>query len=290
MHNEKFRSGVQFGPATERAKKILMQEDLKLFDQITEAGGWDEYMEGHPELAECFTQEKPYLCCMDERTAKGSIHVPGSGILLEGEEAQAEFRKRLQAENCKGVFSHDNCGAVKLYAQQHGIKDYNQAAQIYARELARSLDVEYLGHLKTSGEHPGRAVYFDATGRLDTGSAVWQEKMPTGFTVTRGALSPKEAMESVILGVKIAFSEHGYGPNMFSEKDPMTLVVIGRDAQETMQLQMELQAELPQILAAVPSAEGKIRVDGFTEPSKTEKTSRSTSHTELVGEGEQPFS
>lgn len=290
MHNEKFRSGVQFGPATERAKKILMQEDLRVFDEITEAGGLEEYVNDHQELTDCFHQEKPFLCCMDERTAKGSIHVPGSGILLEGEEAQAEFRKRLQAEGCKGVFSHDNCGAVKLYAQKHGIQDYNQAAQIYARELARSLDVEYLGHLKTSGEHPGRAVYFDATGRLDTGSAVWQEKMPTGFTVTRGALSPKEAMESVILGVKIAFSEHGYGPNMFSEKDPMTLVVIGRDAQETLQLQLELQGELAQIIAAVPAAEGKIRVDGFTEPTRTEKVSEPSLGTEVAPEGEQLYS
>lgn len=290
MSSEKFKAGVQFGPATEQAKKILMREDLKLFDEITEAGGWDEYIERHPELVECFSQEKPYLCCMDERTAKGSIHVPGSGILLEGEEAQAAFRQRLQAENCKGVYSHDSCGAVKLYAQQHQIKDYNQAAQIYARELARTLGVEYMGHLKTSGEHPGRAVYFDATGRLDTGSATWQEKMPTGFTVTRSALSPKEAMESVILGVKIAFSEHGYGPNMFSEKDPMTLVVIGRDAKETMRLELELQGELAQIIAAVPAAEGKIRVDGFTEPTRTEKTSEPTIGTEVAPEGEQLYS
>lgn len=269
------RKGLQnptkYGPATERAKKILMTEDLRVLDEVAAAGGFEEYVENHPELVECFNTEKPFVCCMDERTAKGSIHVPRSGILIEGKAEQADFLERLKAEGCKGVYSHDNCGAVKLYAAEHGISDYNGVAKEYARQLAQQLGVEYLGHLKTSGEHPGRAVYFDATGRLDTGSPVWQENMPTGFTVTRGALSPKEAMDSVILGVKIAFSEHGYGPHMFSGKDPMTLVVIGRDAEETEVLQTELRNELPQILAAVPSAEGKITVSGFTAPSRTEK-------------------
>lgn len=270
MRNEGFRSGVPFGPATERAKKILLREDLKILDKITAAGGLEEYVQAHPELGDCFTNEKPYVCCMDERTAKGSIHIPGSGILIEQKSAQADFLLRLKAEGCRGVYSHDNCGAVKLYATQHGLTDYNSAAKEYAKQLSQQLGVEYLGHLKTSGEHPGRAVYIDATGRLDTGSPVWQETMPTGFAVTRGALSATQALESVMLGIKIAFGEHGYGPNMFSDKDPMTLVVIGQDAKETQALQTELLNELPQIIAAIPAAAGKIKVAGFTRPSSTE--------------------
>jgi hypothetical protein len=185
-------------------------------------------------------------------------------MLIEGDTGQEEFGHRLKAAGVDGVYSHDECGAAKAYAKEHGIKDHNQAAIEYAKQLAEKLGVEYKGHLKTSGEHPGRVVYYDATNRLDTSLQVWQEKMPTGFTVTRGVLDQKMAREALVLGAKIAFSEHGYGPKFFSKEDPLTLIyVTDSEALSSEELQVELEKCYEEIVATIPEAKDKISIDGM---------------------------
>src|SRR3989338_199799 len=258
-----FREGVPFGPQTEGAKEALMEFDAKLTQEIEENGGLEGYMEKHPELAEAFTAEKPYLCCMDERTAKGTLHLGGSGILIEGADAQKAFQQRLKDAGVEGIYSHEGCGAVKLYAEQHQVDDLEEAAKLYAQGLADQLGIEYKGHLKTSGEHPGRAVYLDATGKLDSGSNVWQEKMPGGFTISRNLLTSEEARDAVVLAVKIALGVHGQGMKRFSEVDPLLLVAISEDAEASEALQAELADMIDEIVAELPDAKGKIRVDGF---------------------------
>ncbi len=274
MHEHQFEAGVPFGPATERARDIVLEADRRIAEEIDKVGGMEAYAALHPELKDSFTNERPFLCCMDERTARGTIHVPGSGILLEGPQAQAEFVQRLKDAGVEGIYSHDKCGAAKAYADKHGIDDYDAAAIAYSKDLAMQLGVEYKGHLKTSGEHPGRVVYYDATGHVDTGSRLWQEKMPTGFTVSRNVLDRKEAREALVLAVKIAFGHHGYGPEFFSDKDPLQLIWIADPLASDVSsddLRRELEKSYEEIFAAVPEAKGKIRIDGFTAPAREEE-------------------
>lgn len=237
-------------------------------------GGMEQYVESQPELAEAFKEQGRDLCCMDERTAKGMLNVPGSGILLEGDDAQTEYRKRLHDAGVEGVYSHDGCGAAKQYAKEHGIEDYNAAAIAYAQDLAAKLGVAYRGHLKTSGDHPGRVVYYDTTGRVNRGSRIWQEKMPTGFGISRNVLSAQEAMDALVLAVKISFGEHGYRPKSFTEEDPLSLIFVADPADERTtggELERELEACYQAILKEVPEAEGKIRIEGFPAPPIEEK-------------------
>ena len=276
MYERHFSEGAFFGPKTERARDIIFAADKAILKEILRVGGMETYTHQHPELAEAFTDKEACLCCMDERAGKGTLHVPGSGIGIEGEEAQAAFRNSLKEAGIKGVYSHDKCGAAKLYAEKHGIEDYDVAAISYTQDLARKLGVEYKGHVKTSGEHPGRVVYFDTTGELKNGSAVWQEKMPTGFVISRTVLNEQEARDALVLAVKIAFSDHGYGPKFFSEEDPLSLVYIAKPSLDIPQegfskeqLQEELRSCYQQILREIPEAAGKIHLDGFTAPDRS---------------------
>ncbi|MBI2473628.1 hypothetical protein HYV70_03690 [Candidatus Uhrbacteria bacterium] len=269
MYKPHFGEGIPFGPSTERAKEILREEDKRLLREIANVGGMERYLQSHPEFnKDFFTKEKRCLCCMDERTAKGTLNLPGSGIMIEGEEAQEAFRQRLQEAKIEGVYSHDGCGASKLYAKEHGIDDPNKAAVDYAKDLALKLGIEYKGHLKTSGDHPGRVVYYDTTGYLNRESPIWQEKMPTGFAISRHVLNEREGMDALLLAVKIAFSEHGEGFGRFTESDPLSLIYVLAQSEERQniteqQLQNELHKCYQTLEEEFPQIKGKIRIEGF---------------------------
>lgn len=130
MHDREFSAGIPFGPATERAREILLEKDRQLLREIHAQGGMEKYVESHPDLKDAFTDEKRDLCCMDERTAKGTLNVPGSGILLEGEEQKRAYLERLHEAGVQGVYSHDGCGAAKLFAKKQGIVDYIEGFRI----------------------------------------------------------------------------------------------------------------------------------------------------------------
>ena len=287
MHTSHFGEGVPFGPTTETAKEILREEDKRLLREIAKVGGMERYIQNHPEFnKDFFNKEKRCLCCMDERTAKGTLNLPGSGILIEGEKAQEAFRQRLQEAEIEGVYSHDGCGAAKLYAKEHGINDPNKAAVEYAQNLALKLGIEYKGHLKTSGDHPGRVVYYDTTGYLNRESPVWQEKMPTGFAISRHVLNEREGMDALLLAVKIAFSEHGEGFGRFTESDPLSLVYVLPDTQADQaltqqQLQQELERCYQKLVEELPQIKGKIRIEGFHAPAPVEAEQESK-HKEKV--------
>ena len=271
-----YPEGVAFGPASERAREILMEADREILREMDEMGGVENYLDAHPELLEAFTADKPFLCCMDERTAKGTIHVPGSGIGIEGDVAQQAFKDRLKDAEVQGVYSHDGCGAAKIFAEKHGITDFNEAAIQYAQDLAAKLGIPYSGHLKTSGEHPGRAVYYDATGTLDKGNKIWQEKMPTGFAVSRNVLGQHEALEALVLAVQIALGDHGPGAGRFTKEDPLTLMSIGFEPSaqslsyitDKENLQSELQLCYERIIETYPDARDRIKIQGFSIPRK----------------------
>ena len=280
-YEHQYTSGAAFGPASERAKNAIREHDRQIMSEIQRTGGFESYVDEHPEVLTAFTDRKPFLCCMDERTSEGTIHVPGSGIGIEGEEEKNGFKERLQAAGVEGVYSHEGCGAFKLYAEKNGIANTRESAEAHTKKLAEDLGIEYKGFLKTSGEHPGGAVYYDTTGRLDSGSLIWQKNMPTGFTISRSFLSPTEAKAAMVLAVKIAFGEKGHGHESFSEKHPLTLVGISDAFHKTITedftqefIRRELETCYEEIVAAIPEARGKIFIDGLALPEKIEGEER----------------
>ena len=278
MHEHQFGIAAPFGPETERAKEILNELDRNLLRTIREQGGMDAYLTSHPELHDSFNSQNHDLCCMDERTASGSLSTPGSGILIEGEEAQNAYAERLKAAGIEGVYSHNECGAAILYAKEHGIEDANQAAVAYAQDLAQRLGVAYKGHLKASGVHPGRVVYYDTTGSINRGSPVWQEKMPTGYAISRNVLSEQEAQDALILAVKIAFGDAGYGPTAFTQSDPLSLIYVARPSETVPDSKTSLEQELlkayERIEREIPEAKGKIDLQGFTAPIQSQELAK----------------
>ena len=108
---------------------------------------------------------------------------------------------------------------------------------------------------------------------MNRNTQVWQEKMPTGFAVSRNVLSHEEAIDALVLAVKIAFGEHGYGPEYFSEIDPLSLVYVMRESQDFAQSEEMLRKELEdcyeKIVEEIPEARGKIYIEGFRVPEAT---------------------
>ena len=45
MHETEFTAGIPFGPATERAREILLEKDRQLLRSIREQGGMENYVE-----------------------------------------------------------------------------------------------------------------------------------------------------------------------------------------------------------------------------------------------------
>ncbi len=275
MHEEQFGAAAPFGPATERSRDILNELDRTLLKKIKEMGGLETYVQSVPELKDAFNNKNHDLCCMDERTAKGALSTPGSGILIEGDQAQQAYIERLKEAGVDGVYSHNECGAAKIYAKEHGIEDDNAAAVAYSKDLAEKLGVAYKGHIKSSGIHPGRAVYYDTTGQIDRGSNAWQEKMPTGFSVSRNILNEQEAEDALVLAVKIAFGSHGYGSNAFSEQDPLSVIYISKPSENTFEHEAKLKQELAKayerIEREIPEAKGRIHIEGIEAPLQKEE-------------------
>lgn len=275
MHEEQFGAAAPFGPATERSRDILNELDRTLLKKIKEMGGLENYVQSVPELKDAFNTKNHDLCCMDERTAKGALSTPGSGILIEGDQAQQAYIDRLKKAGVEGVYSHNECGAAKIYAKEHGIEDDNAAAIAYSKDLAEKLGVAYKGHLKSSGIHPGRAVYYDTTGQIDRGSNVWQEKMPTGFSVSRNILNEQEAEDALVLAVKLAFGSHGHGANAFSEQDPLSVIYISKSSENTFEHEAKLKQELAKayqrIEREIPEAKGRIHIEGIEAPIQKEE-------------------
>ncbi len=272
-----YEAGAAFGPVSKEARQIILEKDQRLVNEIKKSGGFDTYVDRNPEVLDAFTDKKPFLCCMDERTGEGTIRIPGSGIGIEDPKDRELFKARLTAAGVEGVYSHDQCGAVNIYAKKNRIDDPRQAAIEFSQNLAAELGVKYLGHLKNSGGHPGGTVYYDTTGRLDTGSAIWQQKMPTGFSVSRNFLNSDEAKDALILAVKIAFGAKGHGAESFTTEHPLTLVGISDEFRESEEnftsdsLRRELEDCYEDIIAAVPEAEGKIAIDGISLPEEIEE-------------------
>ncbi|PIS39218.1 MAG: hypothetical protein COT33_03125 [Candidatus Nealsonbacteria bacterium CG08_land_8_20_14_0_20_38_20] len=114
--------------------------------------------------------------------------------------------------------------------------------------------------------HNAVAVYYDGTGKFNPGHL---ENIPQGFVISRGGLEESLGEESKDycgqeLGItcSIAFGYHGFSKK-FSEKEPFTIMVIGKNLQHLEVLKREAEEFLkdnPDFKA------GKIKIDGFLAP------------------------
>ena len=164
-----------------------------------------------------------YLRCIDEGTP-GGMHLAGSGVLYDN--AAKDLKGKIS-----GVYSHEGCGAVKLYAEQQNItnKDIETLAQDRARQIANKVGVPYLGHI-SFGEmrrpaqlHTARVIYYDGTGKLDPTHIA---ALPLGFVISRALISDLlYAKTELEVAVSIATGEHGFG-RLFAKESPLYIVVV----------------------------------------------------------------
>jgi hypothetical protein len=208
------------------------QESQAIFSQINDIG-LASYMESVPNLCDAFKLSDKSVRCIDEGTP-GGIHIAGSAILLSTEDKKAELEKvieELRGAGADGVYSHEGCGAAKLYLNslpedQRGEKSYTEHAIDWAKKLAEILSVPYKGHitdLKRPKEfHNARIAYFDGSGKFDPFKI---KEIPDGFIISRYYLDPEYAKAELGVALSIAMGDHGFGEK-FTKENPFIIAPI----------------------------------------------------------------
>ncbi|MFA5926625.1 MAG: hypothetical protein WCT32_01950 [Patescibacteria group bacterium] len=230
----------------------LWQVEESKIKKIIENGA-QKYFDSVSGIVRAFESSDRSIRCIDEGTP-GGIHLAGSGILLNLEDAEKVFK----AAGATGVYTHEECGAAKLYAKQEGLDP--EYADEYCREWVNSLSsnikVPYKGHIsigemhRPSGLHTARVAYYDGTGLFDYSAL---PELPAGFTVSRKYLSADYAQKELEISVSIALGDHGFN-NLFSANNPFVIIVLTSSADEVSELMAE--AKL------VAQGKEKVRVEG----------------------------
>lgn len=187
--------------------------------------GFQSYFANQPNIKEAFFLRDRSVRCIDEGTV-GGIHLAGSGILLDLE-AAAKYLKAAQADS---VYSHEECGAAKLYASKEKLDSEfcDEYAREWAKTLANYLKVPYKGHIpisqmaRPSGLHIATVAYYDATGKFDFSPI---QELPEGFVISRKYLEAGYAQEELNTAISIALGHHGFG-RRFSAKTPFAVVIL----------------------------------------------------------------
>jgi hypothetical protein len=214
-----------------------------------------------PELRKAFFGNDLVVRCIDEGVQFG-IRTAGSGILSGCE----EMVKMLQGKEVKGVESHEECGAAKLYAKMHdldeaGIEEY---ASAFSRELAKTLVVPYMGHSPISkmkrpkGHHISRCIYVDGSGIFDPKGI---KAFPLGFVTSRAFLDFETSRRDVDIALQIASGGHGFGDRITTD-NPFYVFVIGSSKDE----RFSLKTLISEMKTFESLYQGRVKIDGFTAP------------------------
>lgn len=221
--------------------------------------GFANYAETLPGLRDAFDLEehKPQkdchrcICCMDGRTPFG-VHAAGSGILLPS----GEFDAYIKESNPDSISSHSNCGAAKIAAERAGYTgNPDDFGKEWAEEEAKKRGLKHI-HIEVEGPHCERVCYYDGTGEFNYAGV---GGLPKGFVVGRRNMTKEASLAEVGVAINIIFGDHGFGPELLTEKDPFLLVAIGKNAEETSRLETEL-------LQAANKFGKQVMVDSFTAP------------------------
>lgn len=227
----------------------------KLIAKLKEIGA-EKFFRSLPNIESAFKPKDRFVRCIDERTAGGAIHLAGSGILL----GKTKAKEILESAGAKGIFSHSDCGACKIFARQNNLdvstpEKLDEVAIKWAESLAQITGLPYKGHLKPALEfHNATVIYFDGTGNFDNTQV---ESAPPGFTISQKFLPRDYTLKELEIAVKIALSDHGFGPR-FTAAYPLTVIVLGSHEENNIS-QQELSEWLKQF-------GNKISVDRFDWP------------------------
>lgn len=171
------------------------------------------------------------LCCIDERTPWGALHMAGSGI-LRGLAQAARISLKAKVDI---VTSHANCGAAGLWAKNAGFDpaDGDQHGQEFSQKLAKKLGAGY-DHIDFSqlagpaDRHISRVIYYVGAPYFDQTRA---DGLPAGFTISRFWSGKKDAVEEVKIAISIVLGEHGLGQKI-TASDPLVLCAINVPSDE----------------------------------------------------------
>lgn len=237
--------------------KEYWEAQQPIFDQIY-SEGMENYVKTIPELEKSFKLKDRDLRCIDERTP-GGIHLAGSGILM----SDKKLEKTLFNADIKNVWTHEECGAAKLYAQKNGFNQEksDEYARAWGETLEKKFGIKYRGHIKSAelqgpgGLHIARLAYYDATGQFDFQNV---KELPPGFIISRKYLEADYAKAEMKVAISIAMGAHGFN-DLINKKTPFIIVPIadGRDNKLSLK---QLKNELKTIAQNNPA----VIIDGFT--------------------------
>ncbi|OQA04895.1 MAG: hypothetical protein BWY68_00072 [bacterium ADurb.Bin400] len=218
----------------------LWQQEGDIIGKIT-SDGLDKYVKELPMYKEIFSLEDRCLRCIDEGT-QGGLHLAGSGILLD----MATAKRYASQAGVTGVYSHDECGAAKLYAVNEKLDpEFSDEFGIeWAKMLAENLGVPYKGHIginamaRPSGFHTARVSYYDGTGQFDGAKL---NELPNGFVINRKYLDPDYAQKELAVSLSIAFGNHGFG-HKFTPSTPFLILIFATNPEELLVLTAEAKA------------------------------------------------
>ncbi|MBI2601227.1 hypothetical protein HYW42_04685 [Candidatus Daviesbacteria bacterium] len=192
-------------------------------DPLRGLGTFQRRFDSLPDRGRAFSLQDQILRCIDEGTV-GGVHLAGSGLFYR-DKIGSDFRGRVH-----GVYSHEGCGAAKLFAQTHGIQVENTdgVGDQEAKEIAGILQVPYLGRIPAEGMmrpreiHVARAVYYVGSREFDPAAI----NLPPGFVINREMISDASyALAEVELATQIAQGEHGFGDS-FTGETPLFIVAV----------------------------------------------------------------
>jgi flagellar basal body-associated protein FliL len=193
-------------------------------DVILKNKTFQALFDGLPNRMQAFQLKDTYLRCVDEG-APGGLHMAGSGCLYE--RAAEDLKGKIT-----GIWTHEGCGAAKLYVETKKIQtdSPDSVADAEAKKLAEKIGVPYLGRIPASEMkrpptlHDARTIYYDGTGKLEYTQV---PGIPKGFMVSRKLISdPGYAKAEVEVCIGIAMGDHGFG-HLFTGKTPLYICCVG---------------------------------------------------------------
>lgn len=246
------------------------QESRALFSKIYK-DGLRNYLGDLPELAEAFKLEDHSVRCIDEGTP-GGIHIAGSGILLSTKERKSQLEmalEELRGAGADGVYSHEGCGAAKLYWEglsddEKSKKSYGEHAIDWAKKLAEILDAPYKGHITKLARpkefHNAGIVYYDGSGKFDPFRI---KEIPDGFIISRYFLDSGYAQDELKVALSIAMGDHGFG-DKFTKENP--LIVAPIEKFQTQRSGISISDLEREVKNATEQYGDRVVIQGFREP------------------------
>lgn len=231
--------------------KEMWEKGLPLINELNNKGA-QQFFQSLPNYDKLLTLEDKCVRCMDEGTT-GGVHMAGSGILLELDEAATA----LKLAGVEGIYTHEDCSASRIYSQNEGLDPAyaDQYAQEWAKEICEKTGIPYKGHIavgemkRPGGLHIAQAIYYDATGKFNNSAP----GIPAGFVISRKYLEAEYAKKELGVAISIALGDHGFGDH-FTEKTPLFVIIVTEQKEEADKLRAE-------VASIIEDHKGRVKLD-----------------------------